>query len=214
MNVVIHGIGWGILAAAMMLSMKAVARKRGAKETRRSWRTVVMCMILVAVSVLEGCRIASENFLIAEEARLAISYFLILGAAVIDEKMRIIPNFIPGIMVLSSLVIVAIKALMGGNVGTDVAGAILGALLCGVVLGIADKASKGGIGKGDIKLLMAHGFLCGTNIVFSTLLLALLCCAVFSAGMVLLKKCTAKDHLAFGPFLYVGYAVMLFFTIY
>lgn len=69
-------------------------------------------------------------------------------------------------------------------------------------------------GKGDIKLLMAHGFLCGTNIVFSTLLLALLCCAVFSAGMVLLKKCTAKDHLAFGPFLYVGYAVMLFFTIY
>ncbi len=214
MNVVIHGIGWGILAAAMMLSMKAVARKRGAKETRRSWRTVVMCLILVAVSVLEGCRIASENFLIAEEARLAISYFLILGAAVIDEKMRIIPNFIPGIMVLSSLVIVAIKALMGGNVGTDVAGAILGALLCGVVLGIADKASKGGIGKGDIKLLMAHGFLCGTNIVFSTLLLALLCCAVFSAGMVLLKKCTAKDHLAFGPFLYVGYAVMLFFTIY
>lgn len=214
MNVVIHGIGWGILAAAMMLSMKAVARKRGAKETRRSWRTVVMCLILVAVSVLEGCRIASENFLIAEEARLAISYFLILGAAVIDEKMRIIPNFIPGIMVLSSLVIVAIKALMGGNVGTDVAEAILGALLCGVVLGIADKASKGGIGKGDIKLLMAHGFLCGTNIVFSTLLLALLCCAVFSAGMVLLKKCTAKDHLAFGPFLYVGYAVMLFFTIY
>ena len=214
MNVVIHGIGWGILAAAMMLSMKAVARKRGAKETRRSWRTVVMCLILVAVSVLEGCRIASENFLIAEEARLAISYFLILGAAVIDEKMRIIPNFIPGIMVLSSLVIVAIKALMGGNVGTDVAGAILGALLCGVVLGIADKASKGGIGKGDIKLLMAHGFLCGTNIVFSTLLLALLCCAVFSAGMVLLKKCTAKDHLAFGTFLYVGYAVMLFFTIY
>ncbi len=214
MNVVIHGIGWGILAAAMMLSMKAVARKRGAKETRRSWRTVVMCLILVAVSVLEGCRIASENFLIAEEARLAISYFLILGAAVIDEKMRIIPNFIPRIMVLSSLVIVAIKALMGGNVGTDVAGAILGALLCGVVLGIADKASKGGIGKGDIKLLMAHGFLCGTNIVFSTLLLALLCCAVFSAGMVLLKKCTAKDHLAFGPFLYVGYAVMLFFTIY
>ncbi len=214
MNVVIHGIGWGILAAAMMLSMKAVARKRGAKETRRSWRTVVMCLILVAVSVLEGCRIASENFLIAEEARLAISYFLILGAAVIDEKMRIIPNFIPGIMVLSSLVIVAIKALMGGNVGTDVAGAILGALLCGVVLGIADKASKGGIGKGDIKLLMAHGFLCGTNIVFSTLLLALLCCAVFSAGMVLLKKCTAKDHLAFGPFLYVGYAVMIFFTIY
>lgn len=214
MNVVIHGIGWGILAAAMILSMKAVARKRGAKETRRSWRTVVMCLILVAVSVLEGCRIASENFLIAEEARLAISYFLILGAAVIDEKMRIIPNFIPGIMVLSSLVIVAIKALMGGNVGTDVAGAILGALLCGVVLGIADKASKGGIGKGDIKLLMAHGFLCGTNIVFSTLLLALLCCAVFSAGMVLLKKCTAKDHLAFGPFLYVGYAVMLFFTIY
>lgn len=90
----------------------------------------------------------------------------------------------------------------------------MGALLCGVVLGIADKASKGGIGKGDIKLLMAHGFLCGTNIVFSTLLLALLCCAVFSAGMVLLKKCTAKDHLAFGPFLYVGYAVMLFFTIY
>ena len=58
MNVVIHGIGWGILAAAMMLSMKAVARKRGAKETRRSWRTVVMCLILVAVSVLEGCRIA------------------------------------------------------------------------------------------------------------------------------------------------------------
>ena len=214
MNVVIHGIGWGILAAAMMLSMKAVARKRGAKEARRSWRTVVMCLILVAVSVLEGCRIAAGNFLIAEEARLTISYFLILGAAVIDEKMRIIPNFIPGIMVLSSLVIVAIKALMGGNVGTDLAGAILGALLCGVVLGIADKASKGGIGKGDIKLLMAHGFLCGTNIVFSTLLLALLCCAVFSAGMVLLKKCTAKDHLAFGPFLYVGYAVMLFFTIY
>ena len=214
MNVVIHGIGWGILAAAMMLPMKAVARKRGAKETRRGWRAGGMCLLFLAVSVLEGYRIATRDFLIAEEVRLTISYFLILGAAVIDEKMRIIPNFIPGIMVLSSLVIVAIKALMGGNVGTDLAGAILGALLCGVVLGIADKASKGGIGKGDIKLLMAHGFLCGTNIVFSTLLLALLCCAVFSAGMVLLKKCTAKDHLAFGPFLYVGYAVMLFFTIY
>ena len=62
MNVVIHGIGWGILAAAMMLPMKAVARKRGAKETRRGWRTVVMCLILVAVSVLEGCRYCDQRF--------------------------------------------------------------------------------------------------------------------------------------------------------
>ena len=163
----------------MMLPMKAVARKRGAKETRRGWRTVVMCHILVAVSVLEGCRIATRDFLIAEEVRLTISYFLILGAAVIDEKMRIIPNFIPGIMVLSSLVIVAIKALMGGNVGIDLAGAILGALLCGCIgncgQGIQRRNRKRGYQTFDGTWILVRNKYCFLNVVVSAALL----CSVF-----------------------------------
>jgi prepilin signal peptidase PulO-like enzyme (type II secretory pathway) len=84
---------------------------------------------------------------------------------------------------------------------------LIGGLLCMVLLVIANKISKGGIGAGDIKLLSAVGFVLGLYPVLSAMLFSLLGFILLSALLLLAKKCSLKDQLPFGPFIYVGFLV-------
>lgn len=205
---------WGILAGIVTLFMAKVTRQRGDKYYEWNGITIIAFAFVVILSALSGYIVSTKAVSVFAGLRLAISYFFLLGAAVIDWKLHIIPNFIPGWLALSRLVILGFEVVMGESKTSDIMSSVLGVLVCMVVLFVADKASKGGIGKGDIKLLMALGFMCGIYIAFTTLLMALVCCTVVSIVLLLSKKCTMKDHLAFGPFIYTGYIVMLLFALY
>ena len=82
-----------------------------------------------------------------------------------------------------------------------------------LILGIANKLSKGGIGLGDVKLLSCIGFMCDIYIVIKTLTLALLACICILGVLLILKKQTVKDHLPFAPFIHIGFIGMCLSTL-
>lgn len=202
---------WGLLAVVVIGFMNYVIEKRGESPYVKNKNTIAALAVLLGISIIAGYAVWSKAVSVVAGVRLGITYFGLLGAAVIDWKLHIIPNFIPGSMVFCRLAVLIYQIFMEGDVVYDIISSIVGMILCVTVLMIADKISHGGIGKGDIKLLAAIGFMCGVSVVFETLFLSLVCCSTVSVMLVVLKKCTMKAHLAFGPFLYIGYVGMVVF---
>lgn len=89
----------------------------------------------------------------------------------------------------------------------------MSSILLGILPGIAMMAvsffSKGGIGMGDGILLVVTGVYLGGINNLCLLLTALLMSAVWALGMLVLKRKTRKERVAFVPFLLAAYAVML-----
>lgn len=169
---------------------------------------------ILFVSALCGALISKYAISGIAIVKLGICYLAILGAAVIDYKLRIIPNYIPLTLVATWVLIFIYESCFGnGSVQTLIASTI-GCLLCFLMLLLGNKFSKGGIGGGDIKLLSCVGLMCGAYTVFTTLLLALICCCIFAAASLLTKKMTLKNSVPFGPFIYLGYVLMCLMTLY
>lgn len=142
---------------------------------------------------------------------LLCSYIAVLAAALIDSELRIIPNAIPVFLIGCKLLVLVGMFLLGENVKKEVIGSLLGCIICFVILTIAGLCSHGGIGKGDIKLLSALGFVCGAYPVFVILAGALVSCSIVGVILILLKKASWKEHFPFAPFILLGYFIMIIY---
>ncbi len=171
-------------------------------------------LLITAVSAACGYLVSVYAVSIAACIELGVCYLAVLGSAVIDFKLRIIPNYIPLSLLAARLLLFVYELLCVDEALSAMLSSLLGCFLCGVVLVIADKISKGGIGKGDIKLICSIGFVCGIYAVLTSLLLSMLSCILVAVILLLAKKKTAKDLLPFGPFIYLGFTGMLLLTLY
>lgn len=174
----------------------------------------IVCAAISAVSAAAGYMIATKVVSPVAIVELSICYFAALAAAIMDYKTKMIPNIIPVTLVLGRVVIFIYELVFTDSAVGYFISSLVGALLCILLLVIANKMSHGGIGGGDIKLLGSIGFVCGLYVVMSSLLLALISCIAVSGLMLALKKCSAKDHVPFGPFIYMGYLIMCLLTLY
>lgn len=146
--------------------------------------------------------------------KLGLCYLALLSAAVIDLKTKTIPNIIPLLLTVSRVLIIILEFLLTNDAMSYLTGSLIGGFVCFLILTIASKMSKGGIGGGDIKLLSAMGFMCGLQEVLYTMVLAMLLCIVVSAILMLMKKLTTKGFLPFGPFIYAGFVLMCLLLVY
>lgn len=174
---------------------------------------VVFVGIIIA-SAFTGYTVAKRAISPIALIELSVCYMAVLAAAVIDLKTQTIPNFIPITLIIVRLLIFVYELCFENSSISFFVSSLIGCLLCALLLIIANKVSKGGIGGGDIKLLSSIGFVCGLYVVFSTMLLALLCCIVISAVLLAMKKCSTKDQLPFGPYIYIGYLIVCLLTLY
>lgn len=175
---------------------------------------VVLWIGAIVISALCGYVLAEHTVSALAVLELGICYMAILGAAVIDWKLRVIPNYFLGVLILLRGGIFIYEFLCVESPFAYLLSSLLGCFLCALFLIIANRISKGGIGRGDIKLLSGVGLMAGIYIVFTVLLLALLCCIAVTAIPVLLKKKSIKTHLPFGPFIYMGFVLMCLLTLY
>ena len=174
----------------------------------------IVCAVIMVASAACGYIISTKVVSLVAVVELSMCYFAVLAAAVVDYKTKTIPNIIPIILVLGRVVIFAYELMfMDSTIGL-LTNSLVGALLCLVLLNVANKMSKGGIGGGDIKLLASIGFVCGLYVVVSSMLLALVNCIVVSGLLLALKKCSVKDYVPFGPYIYMGYFMMCLLTLY
>lgn len=180
------------------------------------WSGLTGCILLAIILISGICGALISEYAISGIAviKLGACYFAILAVAVIDYKLRIIPNYI-SIALIGAWILIFIYeyCFENGSVQALIA-SVIGCLLCFLLLLFGNKISKGGIGGGDIKLLCSVGLMCGVYTVFTTLLLALICCSIFAVAGMLADKFTLKNSVPFGPFIYLGYVLMCLMTLY
>lgn len=228
MITVITTIAYAILSVAVVMLMRVETNKRllsiqssenedeAINETpyKLSKLTFLTCFIIACVSGLCGFVIDKSTVSVLANIQLGICYMAALAAAVIDIKTRIIPNYISLALIAARVIIFIYEIICVENAISYLISSLIGCFFCALLLIIANRISKGGIGGGDIKLLSCIGLMSGIYVVFSTLLLSLLACIVISGVLMLLNKRTSKDHLPFGPFIYLGLTIMCLFTLY
>ncbi len=139
---------------------------------------------------------------------------IVLSAALVDSKRRIIPNLFVIIGLVFRLCIYCYEIF-----ATDTFKAVMLNDLIGLAIGfgflaIVSIITKGAIGFGDAKLFGIIGLISGSFCTYSTLLISLLLSAVISIVEIARKKMGRKDSLPFGPFIAVGYIVALLLTSY
>lgn len=144
-------------------------------------------------------------------ARLLVMFVAFAAAAMVDFLIRKIPNVLVLAVMIARVIIWVPEIICQPKQWLwTIAGSLVSMLVVFMMLLILSKLSRGGLGMGDVKLIMAHAFLCGFYSVINTLIFALLVCVVVAIVMVLLSKKGMKDAIAFGPFLYIGFTISLF----
>jgi len=225
---IITTIAYAICSIAVVLLMSIETNKRlisiqpcdNDEETVKpepykiSGKSVFVYSVLVCISILCGYVISKNAISALAIIQIGVCYMAALAASVIDLKTKTIPNFIPISILCVRALIFIYEIIFTDSALSYLVSSLIGCFLCALLLIIANKLSKGGIGGGDIKLLSCIGLMCGVYVVFSTLLLSLLACIVISVILLSIKKKTTKDHLPFGPFIYIGMTIMCLFTLY
>src|SRR5699024_634861 len=87
---------------------------------------------------------------------------------------------------------------------------IFGAIGALVIIGLIIIASQGGMGYGDLKLLMLLGFVLGFKKMIIAFMLAICFGAIVSAGILLIKKGTRKAYIPFVPYITSGSVISYF----
>ena len=80
---------------------------------------------------------------------------------------------------------------------------VLGFLVLGVLMFVLS-ILPGGFGLGDVKYVFAFGLILGLNQGLSALVIGILLGGIVSAVLLVLKKASRKDHIAYGPYLVLG----------
>ena len=218
-----------------LLSFAALAGRCRACRGRISWQYPLVELATAAAFVAALLRFGLTPAFALGSALLAA----LIAVTVIDLEHQIIPNAItlPGIaagVVLAPLVRRPDDVLRCGPVATALdmlggsppawlgalADAVLGAIVCGGLLGAVIAISgwfyawkhpelPGGMGLGDLKLAaMLGAFLGGCSGLYA-LFAAVMAGGVVAAGLLLTRRKGRKDLVPFGPFLALGGAIAL-----
>ncbi len=141
-------------------------------------------------------------------------FVIVMCAAVIDSKRRIIPNiliiagfiFRAGIYVYEFITADDIKAVIVND--------LIGFAIGFVFLGLVSIISKGALGFGDAKLFGVIGVLSGSFCTYSTLLISLIVSLIVSLINILIRKKDRKTAFPFGPCIAAGYIISVLLTSY
>ena len=174
-------------------------------------------VIFAAILLLTGA-VAYEVSVIAVSPiawiELTLAYMAVLAAAVVDLKTKTIPNFLSVALIVGRLLVFIYEIIFTNDAMLYLTSSLVAVFAPLLFLLIAAKVSKSGIGMGDIKLICAVGFMCGINMLISMLFMSLIACIVVSGFLLLTKIKSPKDLIPFGPFMWIGCLLTLFFSFY
>ena len=179
--------------------------------TRRLVFLIVMLLSLCAISVSLELIFVSNTLI--DNAKLLALLAILFVAANVDARHRIIPN----VLVLTGLVLRIVFWLIElftspstfwGIMKNDLLACLLvvAFFIVGVLL------VKGGIGMGDIKLMLVMCLFQGFYGVVSSLFCSLFVAFIYAIIVLLFKKKSKKDSVAFAPAILLGTVISVFLT--
>lgn len=136
-------------------------------------------------------------------------FFIVGASALIDLKKKIIPNKLIVLGLILRAIIYIPEIFLCKDVIKDIViNDLIGFAIGFGVLFIVGLITKGSIGFGDIKLFAVIGLSIGFMGTLGTLFLGLLASSV--GGIILLIRYKDKKRtFAFGPFIFIGYALVI-----
>lgn len=184
------------------------------KRLSNTW----ICIIILGVFFLNILATRIIFFEIAEKINIIKMYTALVclsGAACNDYRVYRIPNIFPIVMAITGLCCLAYGcySMQDGAMAYVVSSlyATIGVAISMVLISIL---TKNGIGMGDIKLLCSLSLIGGVYTICGTLFFGMIFCAIVAVCMLVTKRKTMKESLPFGPFIYIGYLISIYMSIY
>ena len=137
--------------------------------------------------------------------KLMLLFCLVVTAALIDLKHRIIPDKL-------NLVVFILAIPMLLEEKSVLVNGLLGLFICGGLLLFVAVVSRGGMGGGDVKLAAVIGFLLGWPQGLIALFFAFLAGSLIGGVMLWRRRVKPKEPVPFGPFLAVGSILAAFYA--
>lgn len=172
---------------------------------------VVMLLALWCISI--ALKLIYPSNTLTANAKLIALLAIIFVAANVDARHRIIPNG----LVLTGLVLRTFFWIIELITSMDTFWGIMKSDLfaCLIVIGfcmVAVLMVKGGIGMGDVKLMLIMCLFQGFYGVISSLFCSLFVAFVYAVAVLLMRKKSRKDSVAFAPAILLGTVLSVFLT--
>lgn len=137
----------------------------------------------------------------------SLIHFVVLSALIViffaDLKYRIIPDYMTVIVAVGGLLLAVSRGALPEHI-------LAGVLLFSGMFALFTATKGRGMGFGDVKFAGAMGLLLGLKAGAGALYLAFVLGGIAGVILVLMARRSIKSAIAFGPFLVIGTAVMLF----
>lgn len=147
--------------------------------------------------------------------KMNIALICLTGAAAMDYREHRIPNIYSLILALGGIVCLAIGYFSGqAEANAYIFSSVIATVGVAVCLLSARALIKQGIGIGDIKLLCALALMSGVYAICGTVFFAMTACAILAVILLATKKKNIQSVLPFGPFIFVGYLITIFASVY
>lgn len=178
-------------------------------------KMLILSMLITIVSLAVALKLTTHIRDIINITKMLIVLVCLVGAGCNDYREHRIPNIFPMVLAISGIFLLSLGAITGQEGAMSYvitsAYATIGVACC---MCVASLLSKGGVGIGDIKLLSALAIIGGVYTVCGTLFFSVILCALLAIALLVSKKKTLKSSLPFGPFMFMGYVISIFVSIY
>lgn len=210
------GIGTGVLCYLLNM-MCQYDEETEKKHGRRSYLLAMgKKRALVLALCIAGCVGMTWIFSQYDYGPLkSIRYLLLLAVlypiARKDAREKIIPNRWLAYILVCRIILFAAEIVCFPDLWLEnVTFILFGGAISGAVFLVAYVISRHAIGMGDVKLFAVIGLCLGFRTTYLVMIMSLILSAFYGVGMVLRKKKSMKDEIAFGPFIAVGTFIILF----
>jgi len=103
------------------------------KKYEKNVYSLISLIVIIVLSALSGFIISKNAVSITALIMLGVSYIVLLGAAVIDYKLKIIPNFFPLVLIISRILILIYEFIFTNTVVASFLSSLIGFFLSGLL---------------------------------------------------------------------------------
>lgn len=139
-----------------------------------------------------------------EFARTVVVMHCLFYLAVIDFKVKLIPNQAVLAMLAAWALLIAAELLCGADFVRLMPDLMLGGVIAGGLFFIGNLISRNGMGMGDVKLMAVTGLYLGMNRVMGLVFWALAAALVAGLALMAVKKAKMKTAIPLAPFFLAG----------
>lgn len=174
----------------------------------KRWIYLAACTLLIGAV---GFVLPHRELHWLQIAKISATALALAAAMLIDVETLRIPNKLVLTYGAAILLVIALDCILHTkDILTILLTAGIGLGGCFLLFMLFVVITKGGIGLGDVKLIMVIGLAYGLFDALTIVLFGMIVCTVSAMVLLFTKKKKMKDELAFGPFIFLGYILMQF----